>query len=416
MRWRTWLLPLFVASLIAAGCGGDDDDDGGATAAGDTTETTAGDSGGSGPSEVVKIGAIYEQTGDLQQLGTAAISGAQIAVDEINEAGGFEIDGTQYTLELVSRDTRSDPTVAAAATTELTRDEEIKFIFGTASSSGVLSMLPIETQAGAIGFAACGACAAKGLMGTDETAYFFKTYANEWFKYATFVEAIKRYLPDAKRVGLMDRDINKAATDAIKPALEAAGYEVPEPIYYPPGTTDFSPFLSRVKDADVDVLFVGLSDTDVEAVARQGVEQQAMPAILTTLNSMSIAQDPPLSIPYLVTYSQPQLVEPSNQKRADFVEEHFGDGVPPQVDYMLYSYDYVYMLVEAMKEAGSVDDTDAIRDSLEGLEYEGLVGPISFDENHEVVVGADIGVVENGEVTIEELSPEQLEETASTLR
>src|SRR5437762_8235671 len=58
---------------------------------------------------IVKIGEIEAQTGALNTYGWMSSQGMRMAVDEINKAGGFDVAGKKYKLELVNPDTQGNP-------------------------------------------------------------------------------------------------------------------------------------------------------------------------------------------------------------------------------------------------------------------------------------------------------------------
>ena len=71
----------------------------------------------------------------------------------------------------------------------------------------------------------------------------------------------------------------------------------------------------------------------------------------------------------------------------------------PITDISLWTHDYVFMMAKAMQVAGTVDDTTAIANALEVIEYDGVLGPLSFDEYHRVAHGYDTCLVGGGEIT-----------------
>jgi branched-chain amino acid transport system substrate-binding protein len=87
----------------------------------------------------IRVGYLPALTGPSSSTGVGISRGTQLAVQEINAAGG--IDGRQ--LELVVRDTQSDPTKAVNASAELTNQEQVNVVFGPLNSGESLAVVPL---------------------------------------------------------------------------------------------------------------------------------------------------------------------------------------------------------------------------------------------------------------------------------
>src|SRR3972149_7529464 len=77
---------------------------------------------------------MFEMSGPLQSFGEPTGDGVKLAVQEINDAGGFQVGDTIYTIKLLEHDTRSDISNTVAINTELVRDDEVNVIWGPAST------------------------------------------------------------------------------------------------------------------------------------------------------------------------------------------------------------------------------------------------------------------------------------------
>ena len=87
----------------------------------------------------IQIGYLPALTGPSSSTGVGINRGVTIAVEEINKAGG--VDGRQ--LELISRDTQSDPTKAVNGAAELTRGHKVSVMFGPVNSGEALAVVPM---------------------------------------------------------------------------------------------------------------------------------------------------------------------------------------------------------------------------------------------------------------------------------
>jgi len=89
--------------------------------------------------EPIMIGYLPALTGPSSSTGVGINRGIQLAVQEINAAGG--IDGRQ--IELITRDTQSDPTKAVNGAAELTRGQKVSVVFGPVNSGESLAVVPL---------------------------------------------------------------------------------------------------------------------------------------------------------------------------------------------------------------------------------------------------------------------------------
>jgi branched-chain amino acid transport system substrate-binding protein len=89
--------------------------------------------------EPIKVGYLPALTGPSSSTGVGMNRGIQLAVEEINNGGG--INGRK--IELISRDTQSDPTKAVNAVAELTQRQKVAMIFGPVNSGEALAATPL---------------------------------------------------------------------------------------------------------------------------------------------------------------------------------------------------------------------------------------------------------------------------------
>src|SRR6201987_588325 len=89
------------------------------------------------------VGYLPALTGPPPSPGTGINRGTQVAVQEINAAGG--IDGRP--LELITRDTQSDPTKAVNGAAELTHGQKVSVVFGPVNSGESLAVVPLLARA-----------------------------------------------------------------------------------------------------------------------------------------------------------------------------------------------------------------------------------------------------------------------------
>ena len=91
----------------------------------------------------IRVGYLPALTGPSSATGIGINRGIQLAVQEVNGAGG--INGRQ--LELITRDTQSDPTKAVNGAAELTHGEKVSVVFGPVNSGESLAVVPLLARA-----------------------------------------------------------------------------------------------------------------------------------------------------------------------------------------------------------------------------------------------------------------------------
>ena len=90
--------------------------------------------------EPIRMGYLPALTGPSSSTGIGINRGVQLAIDEINAAGG--IDGRQ--IELITRDTQSEPTKAVNGAAELAKGEKVSVVIGPVNSGESLAVVPLK--------------------------------------------------------------------------------------------------------------------------------------------------------------------------------------------------------------------------------------------------------------------------------
>jgi branched-chain amino acid transport system substrate-binding protein len=283
--WR--LLALLMAfSLVAAACGDDTTESG--TDTGDTTESTTadttedttadttedsmaedgGDAAGGEGDGVLTIGTIFPVTGDLAFLGPAEIQGAELAIADINEAGG--VLGQDVVLEQGdSGDTTTD-----IASTEVDRLLGLgaDAIVGAASSAVSKTVIDKITGAGVIQFSP--ANTSPDFTTYDDNGLYFRTAPSDLLQGRVLANAVLDQGNETASVLFRQESYGQGLADAFKENFEGAGGVIDE---FLPYAIDVESF-----DAEVDTLAAAGSD----AIIVIGFAESA--SILTTMNERGI--------------------------------------------------------------------------------------------------------------------------------
>ncbi|MDN5302432.1 MAG: branched-chain amino acid transport system substrate-binding protein [Thermoanaerobacteraceae bacterium] len=135
---KTLALTIVIALTILAlaGCGQTQSTGSSSSSSSDSSQQAKSD-------DVIKIGTLGPLTGNTATYGISTKNGVEVAVDEVNKAGG--INGKQ--VKLFSEDTRGDQTEAANAATKLIEQDKVIAIVGGVLSSETMTAGPIANDA-----------------------------------------------------------------------------------------------------------------------------------------------------------------------------------------------------------------------------------------------------------------------------
>lgn len=364
---------------------------------------TSGDStGSSGSGNEVTIGYTGPLSGAAAYYGENTLNGLKMAAEEINEAGGFEVGGETYTINLQSLDDKYMPNDAAQNAKRLVQEENAKFIF-MPHSGGVYASQVFNEQDD---FIIMAYSSEPGIVeqqnpltirippGYDGYVGPFSDYQMEKFgpKLAMLAPATQ---------------YGKDWSEGLKPVWEEKGGEI---VYE--GSIDFSKdtdFYTMVTNAlneDPDVLFIGGPSEPTARVAKQardlGFEGGFLVMDQAKLDEMAAVYNDDYSFLEGATGVNP-LINADYPGTAQFIEKYNEVHNKNPGSEAGYHYVALYALVEAMKAAGTVDDTKAIMAAFdEGVknipEDKQVYAVAGVDEDGAFIPLWRMGVVEDGEV------------------
>jgi branched-chain amino acid transport system substrate-binding protein len=431
-----WLLGLLLAALlIGSACTSDSKTQSSAPTA--TTSATAGptlvpgdvitqdkvlekDPSVTKRAEVV-WGAMFEQTGPLAGFGEPSFDGLKMAVQDINEDGGFQVGDTIYTIRLVERDTQSNVSQSIAVATELIQDHDVNVIWGPASV-GDSESTAITQRSEVLHLCPC----PKRELTTLSSEEKVRTQSRWAFQ---TLSAPSKFLPPGARntaaehpefdsfaTICVNSETGHAFCDYFTDAYEAAGFDHVGEVFFPDGTTDFRPFLTNLKADDPDII---LNFTDA------GIDQFTLlrDSVALDVGRFYIA----VALPYDLFESlvggagirskmvaagaapRNSAIYTSEDARAFFEDKYKpfkGSGLPPGSFAAMLTYDPAFMLLAAMQRAGTVEDTTKIAEALGEIHYSGYgEDDMYFDSRHLIVTGNDSCDIYQGRMTCEHIPP-----------
>jgi branched-chain amino acid transport system substrate-binding protein len=429
---------IIALTLMFAACGEGDGDDGpqpGGTATeapDDGTPQTSGDiitpedvlrkDPGVTNTAEIKWGFMFELSGTLAAFGEPTGDGVKLAVQEINDAGGFQVGDTIYTIRLIERDTRTDINQTVAIATELVRDEGVKVIWGPAST-GEPEATRITQPQQILHLCACEGRELTALSSAEkaqgESRWAFQTLPPITALFPAGASDIPEQFPEYDTFAIICRndDTGRRVCPALIDAYEEAGIQESisgNELQVDPQTSDYRAVLTKIKRSDPDILLSFVDPFNQGTLLKQALELDVgrfYGAVVLPPNLLEAAVgDARIHEKHIGWGGFPrQQVEPTSEEAREYFEKYraFKQGKDVLVPFVsLLSYDFVYMVAAAMQQAGSVDDTTAIAEALETIHYDGVgEDDIYFNDRHIAVMGGDGCIVYRMEVTCEHGEP-----------
>jgi branched-chain amino acid transport system substrate-binding protein len=363
--------------------------------------------------EVVKIGEIEAQTGPLNTYGWINSQGMRLAVDQINKAGGFTVAGKKYTLQLLNPDTQANPQQALIDLKNMLEQEHVKYVFGPFLTNVFKGIEPYANTFNGKFLLMGGATAIHYDLDKPGHDYLIRTW--NWDAGPSgFGTLMVRRLQErgVKKVAmLMQNDaFGHVARDIYSALFKAAGIAFDEE-WYEPGTTDFTSVLTKIAAGKPDYLFPGYSDAQLYDIIRQATELGLTKFWLVRgslgpcLKNKAAIDDCIVYIPKY--FEEAQKSEPKVRKFiADYKAFYKTDFPYDQAPLCSSScYDHVFMLVEAMQKAGTVDDVAKVKKALLSFTYPGLWN-IRYDKTGEEVFNFDVvDIKKGGKIEVTHVAP-----------
>ena len=348
----------------------------------------------------IKIGLNVELTGSIPVVGESSKNAAELAVKEVNDAGGLDVGGTKYTIELLVEDNEDKAESAAAVAQKL-------------ATSGVLAMIGPNASRNAIP-ASVVAESSQMLMispwstnpkttkvgDTDESKkYVFRAAFIDDFQGVVAARFAKDELKTAMPAVLYDvaSEYNKGIAEVYKTAMEESGIQVVAFETYTTGDKDFSAQLTKIKDAGADSLFLPNYYSEVPLQVQQAHKVGFNGAILGSdswgnIELMTLCGTECEGY-YFTTHYAPDIATPKAQA---FIQAYEAAYSKTPDDVAALTYDSFGLLFQAIQTAGTVE-RQAVRDALASItSFEGVTGNMQFAGTGDPVKSAVILQVKEG--------------------
>jgi len=342
------------------------------------------------PGFPIKVGMLFPMSGDVKTYGESSVNAVELAFDEARAAG--------WEIETTLGDTKCDAQEAANVGNKAVTQDKVHYILGAVCSSASIPISEITNPAGVIQISPTSTNPQVTINedGSNKE-YIFRACFLDPFQGEVNAAFAIRDLGAKTAAVLYDvgNDYVKGLAEYYKASFEEMGGEVPVFEAYVKEDTDFSALLTKVAEANVDVLFLPDYYNKVNVIAKQAKEKG-----ITAIMQGGDGWDSPLldleavDGGYHSNHYSPADPRPIVQ---DFVASYEAEyGAPPDALAAL-AYDAARVLLQAISEAG-VDDPAVVKDALQNIEYEGVAGRIAFNEVGDPQKTAAINHITGGKV------------------
>lgn len=324
----------------------------------------------------IKIGVAGPITGPNATFGTQLKNGAEQAIEDINAAGG--INGQK--LSLAVGDDVSDPKQGVSVANKFA-GEGVKFVVGHFNSGVSIPASEVYAEAGILQVSPAS---------TNPTY----TERKLWNTFRTCGRDDQQgvvagaYLADkfkGKKVAIIHdkTPYGKGLADETQKAMNAKSLK--EVVYegINPGEKDYSALVSKLKAANVDVVYYGGLHTEAGLIIRQ-MRDQGLNAPLMSGDGIVSAEFVSIAGPgaegTLMTFAPDPRKNPAAK---DAVAKFKAKNYDPEA-YTLYSYAAVQVIAEAAKLAGSNDPKKVAETLKQGKPIKTVIGDISYDKKGDI--------------------------------
>lgn len=331
---------------------------------------------GSSARAEISIAVAGPMTGQYATFGEQMKNGAEMAVKEINAAGGV----LGEKLKLFVEDDACDPKQAVAVANKA-GSEGVVFVAGHFCSGSsipaskvyeeenIIQISPASTnpkltdEGGWNVFRVCGRDDQQGKVAGN---YIADKFAGKKIAILHDKTAYGKGLADETKRQLNERGITEAMYEA-----------------FTAGEKDYSALVSKLKGAGIDVIYLGGYHTEGGLIIRQAAEQGYRPQLISgdafvTEEFWKITGDTGEGT--LMTFSPDPRKNPD---AAPVVERFRKAGIEPE-GYTLYTYGAIQAWKQAVEKVGGVEDPEKVAAALKDMQFDTVLGKFSFDDKGDV--------------------------------
>jgi branched-chain amino acid transport system substrate-binding protein len=345
----------------------------------------------------IKIGANLELSGGGATYGESELKGIELAVEEINKAGG--IDGRQ--IEVVKVDNKTDGAESTNAMMKLATQDKVSVVVGPAFSGNSKSAIQPANENKVPFITPSGTNDTLTLDADGKVQpYVFRACFKDSFQGVTMASFAFNTLGAKKAVVYIDNssDYSKGLVANFKESFTKLGGTIVAEEGYVQGDTDFNAVLTKIKALEFDVLFVPGYVEEVGLIIRQA---RAIGLDIPVLGGdgfdspkmIELAGAEALNNVHFSTFYSALDEDPLVQAFITAFTAKYNEA--PNA-FAAMGYDATLLAVDAIKRAGKTDGESIMKALAATAGFKGVTGSITMDEFHNPVKAAVVIELVNG--------------------
>lgn len=322
-------------------------------------------------SDSIKIGGIFPLSGAVAVYGVEAQNGVKLAVEEINASGG--INGKQVVL--VAEDDEGNPEKSVAAFKKLTTKDGAKLFVGSLTSGCTIAITSLAQAQKVLVIAP----AATAPAITEAGNFIFRVCFIDPFQGKVGAKFAIENLNSKKAAVLYDvgNDYSVGLFENFKAGFESAGGVLVASESYNTGDKDFNAQLTKIKQANPDVVYLPDYYSTVALIAKQ-LRAQGITAPIVGADGWDGIVDNAGDEMLNGFYSNHYASDSTDGKVVDFVKKYSSKYNSTPTAFAALAYDAMYVIRDAIVAAGSSDPVK-VQAEVEKTNGSYVTGNLTFD-------------------------------------
>jgi len=351
---------LIVCALFAGGCSKDD-------------------------ASQIKIGLIAELTGDIPAVGASCKNAAEMAVAEVNAAGGIQLGDKKFKIKLIIEDNAGKADQSASAAQKLITQNKVVAIVGPNASRYALPAAEIA-ESGKVALITPWSTAPKATLDSRTNAskkYVFRACFIDPFQGGVVAKFTLDNLKFRKAAVLYDvaSEYNKGIAEIFKTVFEQNGGKIVAFETYTTNDKDFSSQLTKIRQAAPEIIFLPNYYSEVplqiQQAKRLGIAAPFIGADAWGSEELLKLCGSDCEGYYFSTHYAADAAGEATRK---FIADYRSRYSATPDDVAALTYDSFGLLNQALATAGK-NDRQAVRDALARIpRYDGVTGTMQFRE------------------------------------